>query len=95
MFDNLGQFINTQEIRIDPEMVRQSISPDGVMHLSLEWLAHDGEAPKSKKGKKIGTGAYISKFNFKASETNVKSQETKTTKDDTTKTFGFKRAKRK
>ena len=95
VFDNLGQFINTQEIRIDPEMVRQSISPDGVMHLSLEWLAHDGEAPKSKKGKKIGTGAYISKFNFKASETNVKSQETKTTKDDTTKTFGFKRAKRK
>ena len=95
VFDNLGQFINTQEIRIDPESIRKTISSDGVLHLSLEWLAHDGEAPESKKGKKIGTGAYISKFNFKASETNVKSQETKTTKDDTTKTFGFKRAKRK
>lgn len=95
VFDNLGQFINTQEINLDASTVRQVISPDGVIHLNLEWLAHDGEAPESKAGKKIATGAYISKFNFKARETNVKTQETTSTSDDTTKTFGFKRAKRK
>ncbi len=95
VFDNLGQFINTQEINIDAATVREIISPDGIVHLNLEWLAHDGEAPESKVGKKIATGAYISKFKFKARETNVKTQETTSTSDDTTKTFGFKRAKRK
>ena len=95
VFDNLGQFINTQEINIDAATVREIISPDGIVHLNLEWLAHDGEAPESKAGKKIATGAYISKFKFKARETNVKTQETTSTSDDTTKTFGFKRAKRK
>jgi hypothetical protein len=95
VFDNMGQFINTQTVNIGSSFVRELISEDGVMHLNLEWLNHDGEAPKSKAGKKIATGAYIAKFKFKAWEKNRKTQESTSTSDDTTKTFGFKRAKRK
>lgn len=95
LFDNMGQFINSQDIDINAATVRNIIAEDGVIHLNLEWLAHDGEAPKSGKGKKIGTGAYIAKFDFKASETNMKTHQTTSTSDDTTKTFGFKRAKKK
>ena len=53
------------------------------------------EAPVSKKNRKISTGAFIAKFNFKASETSKKTRQTTSTSDDTTKTFGFKRAKKK
>lgn len=95
IFDNLGQFINSQEINIDAATVREIISDDGEIHLSLEWMAKDGDAPISKAGKKIATGAYIAKFEFKATETNIHSQESTSTKDDTTKTFGFKRGKTK
>ena len=95
VFDNMGQFINTQTVNIGSSFVRELISEDGVMHLNLEWLNHDGEAPKSKAGKKIATGAYIAKFKFKAWEKNRKTQESTSTSDDTTKTFGFKRAKQK
>lgn len=95
LFDNLGQYINSQEFEIDAETVRNVISEDGIIHLSLEWLVHDGEAPVSKKNRKISTGAFIAKFNFKASETSKKTRQTTSTSDDTTKTFGFKRAKKK
>ena len=95
VFDNMGQFINSKDVKIEAASVRDMISPDGVIHLNLEWVAHDGEAPKSKAGKKIGTGAYIAKFDFKAVETNDRTQTTTSTSDDATKTFGFKRVKRK
>ena len=95
VFDNMGQFINSKDVKIEAASVRDMISPDGVIHLNLEWVAHDGEAPKSKAGKKIGTGAYIAKFDFKAVETNDRTQTTTSTSDDATKTFGFKRIKRK
>ena len=95
VFDNMGQFINSQSININAETVRNITSDDGIIHLNLEWLAHDGEAPISKSGKKIATGAYIAKFDFKASEENIKTHEKSTTKDNTTKTFGFKRTKKK
>ncbi len=95
VYDNLGQYINTQHVNIDAETVREIISSDGVIHLHLEWLAHDGEAPKSKAGKKVGTGAYIAKFKFKAREVNLKTQDTHMITDDKTKTFGFKRARRR
>ena len=70
-------------------------------------MAKDG-SPKSRKGRKLGTGAYIAKFDFESKATYV--AQTRTTQEDgpdyetgdvikttdnTTKTFGFKRAKRK
>ena len=95
VFDNMGQFINSETITINGETVRKVISDDGVIRMNLEWLAHNGEAPISSKGKKIGTGAYIAKFTFKAKETNTKTQQKSSSSDDTTKAFGFKRAKKK
>ena len=95
VFDNMGQFINSETITINGETVRKVISDDGVIRMNLEWLAHNGEAPISSKGKKIGTGAYIAKFTFKAKETNIKTQQKSSSSDDTTKAFGFKRAKKK
>jgi hypothetical protein len=70
-------------------------------------MAPDG-APTTKTGRKLGTGAYIAKFDFLSKATytadstpvqgessNYKKGDVIKTTDNTTKTFGFKRAKRK
>ena len=109
LFDNIGQYIAGKKIEIDmashPEW-RSAVGDDGILNLNLEWLAHDGEAPISEKGKKLGTGAYISKFDFKAIQTCTEDYEEtdgisctvgkkEKVSDNSTKSFGFKRAKRK
>lgn len=109
LFDNIGQYIAGKKIEIDmashPEW-RSAVGDDGILNLNLEWLAHDGEAPISEKGKKLGTGAYISKFDFKAVQTCTEDYEEtdgisctvgkkEKVSDNSTKSFGFKRAKRK
>lgn len=111
LYDNLGQFIANKTFKMDfaeNTQWRDAISEDGILHLNLEWVAHDGTAPVSDKGRKLGTGAYISKFDFTAVKTCTEDvneeeeggikckigQKDKTT-DNTTKTFGFKRSKGK
>ncbi len=94
VYDNMGQFINKQTVSIEPNTVRKVAAEDGTLRLSLEWLAQDGDAPISAAGKKIATGAYIAKFDFKSTATNVRTGDVQKSSDDATKTFGFKRAKR-
>jgi len=95
VYDNMGQFINKQEVNLESATVRKVAAEDGTIRMSLEWLAQDGDAPISAAGKKIATGAYIAKFDFKSTATNVKTGESQKKVDDATKTFGFKRAKKK
>jgi len=108
VFDNIGQFIAKQDVRIDMKDIGyDKISNDGVLRVNMEWMAHKG-TPKSNRGRAIGTGAYIAKFDFESKATYVSAVETakdngsaykqgdviKTT-DDAIKTFGFKRSRRK
>ena len=89
------------------ELGYDKISEDGVLRVNMEWMAPNG-SPTSKNGRKLGTGAYIAKFDFESKATYV--AETSTAQDDgpayekgdvikttdnSTKTFGFKRAKRR
>ena len=108
IYDNLGQFIVEQNVRMKMKDVGyDKISDDGVLRLNLEWMAPTG-SPSSRTGKKLGTGAYIAKFDFeskatymsesvaiagKEEESHKKGDVIRTT-DNTTKTFGFKRARR-
>lgn len=108
VYDNLGQFIAKQDVRMNMKDIGyDKITEDGVLRLNLEWMAPDG-APASKSGKKLGTGAYIAKFDFKSKATYIADNPTTnedgsssykkgdviSTTDNTTKTFGFKRIKR-
>ena len=108
VYDNLGQFVAKQDVSLNMKKIGyDKISEDGVLRLNMEWMAKDG-SPRSRKGRKLGTGAYIAKFDFESKATYVAETSTaqedgpkyekgdiiKTT-DNTTKTFGFKRAKRK
>ena len=103
VYDNLGQFIADQNIRINlAELGYDKISEDGVLRLNLEWIAPHG-SPASKKGRLLGTGAYIAKFDFESkaiyisddvSDADYEKGDVITTNDNTTKTFGFKRAKK-
>ena len=109
VYDNLGQFIADKDVRLKlKDIGYDMIAEDGVLRINMEWLAPDG-SPTTKTGRKLGTGAYIAKFDFVSKATYVaddtsavqeegnsykKGDVIKTT-DNTTKTFGFKRAKRK
>ena len=108
VYDNLGQFITKQNVRLNMNDIGYDmISEDGVLRVNMEWMAPDG-APTTKTGRKLGTGAYIAKFDFLSKATytaestpvqgessNYKKGDIIKTTDNTTKTFGFKRAKRK
>ena len=112
LYDNLGQYINTYSLDISKEnfAAMRSLVDNGSIKLNLEWAAQDNEAPVAKKGNKIGTGAYIAKFDFLAesfcaSTFNEDSNDYKAVcreigakfekvSDNKTKTFGFKRKKK-
>ena len=68
LYDNLGQYINTYKLDIPRENFAfiRNLTDNGTLKLNVEWAAKDNEAPVSKKGHKIGTGAYIAKFDFTA-----------------------------
>ena len=112
VYDNLGQFINNQNIKIKTASfneLRKYLNENGEIKLSLEWIAKDNDAPVSVDGKKIGTGPYIAKFDFKATSYCTENVDGKTREDglscqvgnreketdSKTKTFGFKRNKAK
>ena len=111
VYDNIGQFINNQKIKINASsfnVLRNYINENGEIVLNLEWLAKDGDAPVSVDGKKIATGPYIAKFDFKATsyctetvdgkfrDDGLSCEEGRNAKetDTKTKTFGFKRKKK-
>lgn len=108
VYDNLGQFIANQDVRMKMKDIGyDKISEDGVLRVNLEWMAPDG-SPASKSGKKLGTGAYIAKFDFVSKATYIADEPSTSddgdvsykkgdvikTSDNTTKTFGFKRARK-
>ena len=111
LYDNLGQYINTYKLDItkDDFAGMRNLVDNGNLKLNLEWAAKDNEAPVAKKGNKIGTGAYIAKFDFMAEsfcattfsdsdndyKLSCKEVGAKAEKatDSKTKTFGFKRKK--
>ncbi|WP_073229839.1 glycoside hydrolase family 9 protein [Fibrobacter sp. UWEL] len=112
VYDNLGQFINNQKIKINAasfNVLRNYVNENGEIKLSLEWIAKDGDAPVSVDGKKIGTGPYIAKFDFKATSTCTETVDSKLRddglscvqgdrkkeSDSKTRTFGFKRNKKR
>ena len=109
LYDNLAQYVNTYTLDIPKEnfaSVRNFVK-DGIFKLNLEWAAKDNEAPVAKKGNKIGTGAYIAKFDFTAesfcattfdetsNDYKAKCDEighkVERSTDNKTKTLGFKR----
>ena len=111
LYDNLGQYINTYNLDIPKEnfaAIRNFVD-NGILKLNLEWAAKDNEAPVAKKGNKIGTGAYIAKFDFTAesycasifeessNDYKEKCEEVgkklERASDSKTKTLGFKRKK--
>ena len=111
LYDNLGQYINTYRLDIPQENFAnmRNLVDNGTLKLNVEWAAKDNEAPVAKKGNKIGTGAYIAKFDFTAEsfcaakfdETNNDYKATcsevgaivEKASDSKTKTLGFKRRK--
>jgi hypothetical protein len=111
LYDNIGQYVNTYKTEIPKEnfAAMRHLVDNGSLKLNLEWAAKDNEAPVAKKGNKIGTGAYIAKFDFKAetfcaSVFDETSNDYKATcktagekiekaSDSKTKTLGFKRRK--
>ena len=111
LYNNLGQYINTYKLEIPKEnfaTIRKYVN-SGILKFNLEWVAKDNEAPVAKKGNKIGTGAYIAKFDFTAEsycattfeETSNDYKEkceevghkVERLTDNKTKTLGFKRRK--
>ena len=107
IYDNIGQYIAQKKFNIDfgeNPAWREAIAEDGTLYLNLEWLVHNEAAPRSEKGKFLGTGAYIAKFDFNATQTCTEDTEgdgeiqckigsKEKTSDEATKTFGFKRVK--
>ena len=111
LYDNLGQYINTYKLDIPSEKFQsmRNLIDNGTLKLNMEWAAKDNEAPVAKKGNKIGTGAYIAKFDFTAesycaakfdeSSNDYKAKCTEIgaraekASDSKTKTLGFKRRK--
>ena len=111
LYDNLGQYVNTYTLDIPKEnfaSIRNFVG-NGLLRLNLEWAAKDNEAPVSKQGNKIGTGAYIAKFDFTAesfcattfdetsndykAKCDEIGQKAERSTDNKTKTLGFKRKK--
>ena len=99
-FNNTGSAMATTTYTFSlSEIANQAISSDGTIKLRLEWMTHDGIAPRTENGRHIGTGAYISHFSFKAKELAVsntangkyKKGHSKKQSANKTKTFGFRR----
>jgi hypothetical protein len=111
LYDNLGQYINTFTLDIpkDKFPALRELVDNGILKLNMEWAAKDNEAPVAKKGNKIGTGAYIAKFDisaesfcattFEATSNDYKlscktvGERKEKATDSKTKTLGFKRRK--
>ena len=71
IYSNLGTQVTFTEYSFNLEDIGiDKLTSDGTIQLRLEWLPHDGD-PTAEIGKKIATGAYVARFNFKAKETAI------------------------
>ena len=101
IFTNLGSFVNKVTYSMDINQVKQYISANSTISLYLEWCSIEG-APISEKSKKIGTGAYIARYDISAKSEYVAKEpdsgdktETKKKNTDGTISFGFRRPPKK
>ena len=65
IYNNLGVFTNEVEYRFDLADYIEYVSANNVLTLNLEWCANE-DAPRSIDNRKVGSGAYIANFDFKA-----------------------------
>ena len=71
IYSNLGTQVTETEYSFNLDDIGfDKLTNDGTLQLRLEWLPHDGD-PTAEIGKKIGTGAYVARFNFKTKETAI------------------------
>ena len=101
IFTNLGAFVNKVTYNFNLNDLKEYISANSTMTLYLEWCSLDG-IPASKKGKKIGTGAYIARYDITAKGAYTAKQpddgdKTSAKKKNETGTisFGFRREPKK
>lgn len=103
IYNNMGEIVTSTSYEGSlSDFAENAISSDGHLHLRLEWITHEGIAPQSESGRLIGTGAYVAKFEFKASETAISNPsngkyrkgQTRKQSSDKTKSFGFRRVQR-
>ena len=101
LFTNLGAFINKVTYNFSLNELKDYISANSTLTLYLEWCSVDG-APVSEKGKKIGTGAYIARYDITTKGDYVAKQpddgdKISTKKKNVTGTisFGFRRNHKK
>ncbi|MBO7412732.1 MAG: glycoside hydrolase family 9 protein [Fibrobacter sp.] len=101
IFSNLGSFVNKVTYNLDLQALKSYVSANSTLTLYLEWCSVEG-APMSEKGKKIGTGAYIVRYDITAKGDYVAQQpddgdktSAKKKSTDGTMTFGFRRPKKK
>ena len=101
LFTNLGAFINKVTYNFSLNELKDYISANSTLTLYLEWCSVDG-APVSEKGKKIGTGAYIARYDITTKGDYVAKQpddgdKTSAKKKNVTGTmsFGFRRELKK
>lgn len=104
IYNNVGEIVSA--VSYDGSLSnwgKNALTSDGHLHLRLEWLTHEGTAPQSEKGRLIGTGAYVAKFEFKANAVAIHTPsngkyvkgQTKKKSQEKTKSFGFRRVKKK
>ena len=101
IFTNLGAVVNKVTYTFDINELKDYINANSTMSLYLEWCSIDG-SPTSTKGKSIGTGAYITRYDITAKGAYVAKQpdegdKTSVKKKNQTGTisFGFRRNKKK
>ena len=101
LFTNLGSYINKVTYNFSLSELKEYISANSTLTLYLEWCSVDG-APVSEKGKKIGTGAYIARYDITTKSDYVAKQpddgdKTSAKKKNVsgTMSFGFRRELKK
>lgn len=65
LYNNQGSFVSKMSYQFDLDELLEYVSANNVLTLYLEWCSPE-EAPVSFEGRKIGSGAYIAKFDFEA-----------------------------
>jgi hypothetical protein len=65
LYNNQGSFVNKMSYKFNLDELREFVTANNVLTLYLEWCSQE-EAPVSLEGRKIGSGAFIGKFDFEA-----------------------------
>ena len=100
IYNNLGEAVTKTSGSIPLSSFQSALTSDGTLKLRLEWLTHDGIAPRAENNRLIGTGSFIAQFSFKAEELAINNTENgkyhkgqvKKQSSNKTKSFGFRRS---